>query len=140
MRLMPLDDVRWLDLPTITGEGMVTFAQQGQPLPFVPQRIYYLHGVPEQSVRGAHAHKELQQAIFAVSGAFTLMLDDGVNKREFVMNEPTKALYIPKMLWRELHSFTPGAVCMVLASLPYDEDDYIRNYDAFMEAAGKQGE
>lgn len=134
---MQLDLVRWIDLPTIAGEGLVTFAQEGQPLPFELKRIYYLHGIPAGKVRGSHGHKELQQLIVAIHGSFTLMLDDGVNRREFVMNDPTRAVYIPKMMWRELHSFSGDAVCMVLASLPYDEGDYIRDYGDFMEAVKK---
>jgi len=128
---MRLQDVRPVDIPTIRGEGCVSFLQKGQPLPFEPRRMYYLHDIPHEVVRGAHAHKELQQVIWAISGSFNLMLDDGHERKEFLMNDPTKALYLPSGLWRELSDFKTGTVCVVMASLEYDEADYIRDYSDF---------
>lgn len=129
-----------MDIPTISGEGSVSFLQQGNPLAFVPRRMYYLHGIPAGVERGAHAHRELQQAIWAIHGSFKMTLDNGSERREFLMDNPTRALYIPKGLWRELYEFSDGAVCAVLASLEYDEADYIRDYNDFkayaLEKAG----
>lgn len=137
---MSLNSVSWVDIPTIRGEGCVSFLQKGQPLPFEPRRMYYLHDIPQGTVRGAHAHKELQQVIWAISGSFTLMLDDGYERKEFLMNDPTKGLCLPSGLWRELSDFKPGSVCVVLASLEYDEADYIRDYDDFKAyVAEKEG-
>ncbi|TKW61198.1 MAG: WxcM-like domain-containing protein [Blastochloris viridis] len=135
---MSLNGVRWVDIPTIRGEGCVSFLQKGQPLPFEPRRMYYLHDIPKDVVRGAHAHKELQQLIWAINGSFTLMLDDGRTRQEFVMNDPTKGLYLPSGLWRELSDFKSGTVCVVMASLEYDEADYIRDYDDFKAYVAEQ--
>lgn len=132
---MRLEGVRTVDIPTIRGEGSVSFLQKGQPLPFEPKRMYYLHDIPEGTVRGAHAHKELQQVIWAITGSFRLVLEDGHSRKEFMMDSPTKGLYLPSGLWRDLYDFTPGAVCVVMASLEYDEADYIRDYNEFLEYA-----
>lgn len=128
---MALQNVQWIDIPTIAGEGCVSFLEEGKPLRFIPQRMYYLHGIPTGIVRGAHAHRELQQTIWAICGSFKLLLDDGYERREYLMNDPKRALYIPNGLWRELYDFSEGAVCAVLASEKYDEADYIRDYDEF---------
>lgn len=136
---MALQGVRWIEIPTISGEGSVSFLQKDLPLPFDLRRMYYLHDIPAGSVRGAHAHKALQQVIWAISGCFKLVLDDGFERREFLMDSPTKALYLPSGLWRELLDFTPGSVCVVLASMEYDESDYIRDYNDFKAFAIERG-
>lgn len=82
---------------------------------------------------GAHAHRELSQLIVAASGSFRVTLDDGRAKRSFVLNRPYQALYVKPGIWRDLDDFSSGAVCMVLATEVYQEDDYIRNYDDFLE-------
>jgi dTDP-4-dehydrorhamnose 3,5-epimerase-like enzyme len=88
--------------------------------------------VPE-AARGAHAHKELQQLMVATSGSVHVTLDDGVNKKTFVLDKPWKGLHVVPGLWRDLDNFAGGTVCMVLASEHYAEEDYIRNYDEFLE-------
>ncbi|RYG62357.1 MAG: WxcM-like domain-containing protein [Alphaproteobacteria bacterium] len=128
---MTLDNVRWIEIPTRVGDGSVSFLQEGEPLAFTPRRMYYLHNIPTGMTRGAHAHRELQQTIWAIHGSFKMVLDDGRNRQEYILDNPTRALYIPKGLWRELYDFSPGAVCAVLASLEYDESDYIRDYNEF---------
>lgn len=102
-------------------------------LPFEIARIYYLYDVADGQKRGGHAHRRLQQLIVPVAGSFKLVLDDGVEKREVVMDRPDRGLHIPGHIWTEVTDFSPGAVCMVLASLPYDEAEYIRDYDEFLQ-------
>lgn len=126
-------DCRILDLPKISRrEGNITPVQGGAELPFDIARVYYLYDVPGGESRGGHAHKELQQLIVAVMGAFDVILDDGTERRTFTLNRAYHGLYVPRRLWRELVGFSSGGVCLVLASLPYDENDYIRDYDAFI--------
>jgi len=101
-------------------------------LPFKVKRVYYLYDVPGGESRGGHAHKVLCQLIVAVSGSFTVTLDDGKDKRSFVLNRPYQGLVVVPGIWRTLDDFSSGSVCMVLASEKYDEEDYIRDYDAFL--------
>lgn len=109
-----------------------TTITSGQSLPFEIARVYYLYDVADGQKRGGHAHKRLQQLIIPVVGTFKLMLDDGTEKREVVMDRPDRGLHIPGHIWTEVMNFSPGAVCMVLASLPYDEEEYIRDYHQFL--------
>jgi len=129
---MPLSDVKIIQLPKIPDyRGNLTFIEGNKHIPFSIQRVYYLYDVPGGEARGGHAHKELQQFIIAVSGSFDVILDNGYTKKKYSLNRSYYGLYIPKMLWRELENFSSGAVCLVLASLPYDESDYYREYDEF---------
>lgn len=88
--------------------------------------------MPGGENRGSHAHKKLEQLIIAASGLFTVTLDDGTNKKSFFLNRPYQGLYVRPGMWRELKEFSSGAVCLVLASSEYDKDDYVRNYDEFI--------
>ena len=101
-------------------------------IPFKIQRVYYLFDVPSGSKRGGHAHKTLSQFLIALSGSFEVVLDDGKTKRRVMLNKPNKGLLIPTGVWRELDNFSSGAVCLVLASGEFDEDDYIRAYQDFI--------
>ncbi len=114
-------------------KGNLTVIENGKTLPFDVKRSYYLYDVPGGESRGAHAHRELEQLIVAASGSFTVTLDDGKCKRSFFLNRPYQGLYVKAGLWRTLEDFSSGAVCMVLASDVYKEDDYIRTYDEFLE-------
>lgn len=105
----------------------------GNAVPFDIKRAYYLYDVPGGESRGGHAHRELSQLIVAASGSFTVTLDDGNVKRTFVLNRPYQGLYVVPGIWRTLDDFSSGAVCLVLASHGYDEGDYIRNYNDFIE-------
>ena len=96
------------------------------------KRVYYLYDIPGGESRGAHAHKELKQLIIAASGSFEVTLDDGNVKRTFTLNRPYQGLLVVPGIWHELNNFSSGAVCLVMASLPYDEKDYIREYDHFI--------
>ena len=113
--------------------GNLTVVENGVTLPFDVKRVYYLYDVPGGENRGAHAHKELSQLIIAASGSFTVTLDDGKCKRSFFLNRPYQGLYVKPGLWRDLEDFSSGAVCMVLASDVYLKEDYIRDYQEFLE-------
>lgn len=113
-------------------KGNITVVGNNQTIPFDVQRIYYLYDIPGGESRGGHAHKELRQLIVAASGSFTVILDDGKVKRKFVLNRPYQGLLIVPGIWRTLDDFSSGAVCLVLASHVYDETDYIRSYNDFV--------
>lgn len=111
--------------------GNLTSITNGQEVPFDIKRIYYLYDVPGGESRGAHGHRELYQIMVALSGSFTVTLDDGNEKQSFHLYQPYQGLLIPPGLWRDLDTFSSGSICMVLASELYDEEDYFRNYDEF---------
>lgn len=129
---LSLEDCRIVELPRINDRrGNLTFIEGGHHVPFDIARVYYLYDVPGGAERGGHAHKELQQLIIAMSGSFDVHLDDGITKRTYHLNRSYYGLYIPKMIWREIDNFSSGSVCMSIASTPFDEADYYRDYAAF---------
>lgn len=113
-------------------KGNLTVVENGDTLPFDVKRVYYLYDIPGGVGRGSHAHRKLEQLIIAASGSFTVTLDDGTNKRSFTLNRPYQGLYVKPGMWRDLDDFSSGAVCLVLASEVYDNKDYIRDYNAFL--------
>lgn len=117
-------------------KGNLTVVENGKTLPFNVKRVYYLYDVPGGESRGSHAHKDLEQFIVAASGSFRVTLDDGTCKRSFVLNRPYQGLYVKPGMWRDLDDFSSGAVCMVLASEIYKAEDYIRDYNEFIEFRG----
>ena len=124
-----------IDLPVVSDpRGDLTFVEGNNHVPFNIARVYYLYNVPVDSERGGHAHKVLQQVVFALSGSFRLKIDDGFEKSEVWLRNPRQGVLINRLIWREMDSFSQGTVCMVLASHPYDEADYIREHDAFQAA------
>jgi hypothetical protein len=136
---MPLNDCRLIELPKITDpRGNLTFVEGGNHISFDIKRVYYLYDIPGGSDRGAHAHKNLHQFVIAMSGSFDIVLDDGERQRRFHLNRSYYGLYVCPMMWRTLDNFSSGGVCVVLASERYDESDYIRDYDEFMNIANKK--
>jgi hypothetical protein len=101
-------------------------------VPFSIKRVYYLFDVPSSARRGGHAHKEQFELLIPLSGSFEVVVNDGKNQKIVSLNKPDKGLLIKSNIWRELDNFSSGAVCLVLSSGEYDEDDYIRNYDEFL--------
>ena len=101
------------------------------------KRIFYMYGVPELSSRGGHALKECQQFIIALSGEFNVTVDDGYSKKVFNMTNPSEGLFVPNQVWRDLTDFSKDSICLVLASAPYDESDYIRSRADYYEYAAK---
>jgi hypothetical protein len=131
-----LEHCRLIDLPKISDpRGNLTFIEGNQHIPFEIKRVYYTYDVPGGSDRGAHAHKQLQQLIIAMSGSFDVVLDDGFEKKRFHLNRSYFGLYVCPMMWRELDNFSSGSVCLVLASELFDPDDYYRDYDLFLTDA-----
>ena len=132
-KLTTVGDCRSVDIRKYSDtRGYLSVIEEGIDVPFEIRRIYYLYMVPEAS-RGAHAHKQLQQLMIATSGSVHVTLDDGHNKKTFVLDKPWKGLLVVPGMWRTLDDFSGGAVCMVLASERYDADDYIRDYQEFLE-------
>lgn len=113
--------------------GNITVIENGITVPFNVNRVYYLYDIPGGEERGGHAHKELRQLIVAASGSFDVILNDGSVKRTITLNRPYLGLLIVPGIWRELNNFSAGSVSLVLASHKYDETDYIRNYEEFLE-------
>lgn len=128
-----------IDFPKIHDHrGNLTFIEGMRHVPFQIRRVYYLSDVPAGALRGGHAHKSLEQCIISASGSFTVDLDDGETCESHFVNNPFCGLYVPRMVWRELRNFSSGSVCLVLASEEYDESDYYRDYNDFVEAAHKE--
>lgn len=123
-----------LCLPKIIDpRGNLTVAESMKDMPFDIKRVYWVYDVPGGESRGGHAHKECKEFIIAVSGSFHVTLDDGNNKNTYLLNHPYQGLFVETGIWRTLDDFSSGAVCLVLASDLYDEGDYIRDYDEFLD-------
>lgn len=112
--------------------GNITIIEENKSVPFPIERIYYLYDIPGNESRGGHGHKELHQLIVAASGSFSITLNDGYIKRTFFLNNPNVGLLIVPGIWRELDDFSSGSVCLVLASHLYNESDYIRDFQEFI--------
>ena len=130
---------RLIVLPKIVDpRGNLTVAEQMKDIPFEVRRIYWTYDIPAGALRGGHAHKDCREVIVAVSGSFTVTLDNGKGERQsFVLNRPYQGLYVGTGIWRTLSDFSSGSVCLVLAEYPFEEDDYIRNYDDYLAWAKK---
>jgi hypothetical protein len=129
-----LNRCKIIDLPKITDpRGNLTFIEGARHVPFDIKRVYYLYDVPGGAERGGHAHKNLHEFIIALSGSFDVVLNDGIEKKRFHLNRSYYGLYVCPMVWRELDNFSSASVCMVLASAPFEESDYYRDYDKFAQ-------
>lgn len=132
---MSIEKCRLIDLPIISNpKGNLTFIEGRRHVPFEIKRVYYLYDVPGGAERGGHGHRELEQLIIAMSGSFDVVLDDGTTRRRYHLNRSYHGLYVCPMMWREIDNFSSGSVCMVLASTVYDEADYYRDYQVFLQA------
>lgn len=128
-----IDDCRIIELMRNTHRnGALSVIENNEDIPFTTKRVYYLYDIPGNAERGGHAHCDNQSLIIAVSGCFTVTLNDGKATKSFILNRPYKALYVPAGLWREINEFSSGSVCLVLTSEIYSEDDYVRDYDEFL--------
>jgi WxcM-like, C-terminal len=124
-----------LRLPVVPDDrGKLSFIEGGRHVPFDIARVYYLYDVPAAAVRGGHAHKNLKQLIIALSGSFDVRLDTGRFRRVVQLNRPNIGLLISSMVWREIDNFSSGGICLVLASMPYEEADYYRDYETFLRS------
>jgi dTDP-4-dehydrorhamnose 3,5-epimerase-like enzyme len=121
-----------INLPKIEDpRGNLSFVEGENHIPFEIKRTYLIYDVPGGQVRGGHAYKELEEFIVALSGSFDVILDDGKETKKYSLNRSYYGLYVPKMIWRSMENFSTNALCITLASTPYDKHDYIRNYDNF---------
>jgi hypothetical protein len=126
-------DCKIIDLPQVHNvSGNITAIENKKNIPFEIKRLYYLYDIPGGADRGAHGHKNLQQFIISASGSFDVNINDGINNKTFNLNHPNQALHLVSGIWRDLSNFCSGAICLVLASEKYDENDYIRNYSDFI--------
>ena len=128
-----IKDVKIIDIPKIIdsqGRGKLSVIEKNI-IPFDIMRVYYLYDVPSDAYRGGHAHKNLIQFMIPLSGSFEVLVDDGNSKNKIMLNKPNKGLLIPVGIWREMDNFSSGAICMVLASDYFDEEDYFRKYSEF---------
>lgn len=123
-----------VDLQTIFHpSGNITVAESGKDFPFNVKRVYFLHSLTPDSERGAHGHVKLRQLMIAAAGSFRVTVSGKNGTEVFVLDDPTRGLLIPPMSWRDLDGFDSQAVCLVLASELYEESDYVRNYDDFLD-------
>ncbi len=129
-----IDSCRVVELPRIVHpNGSLTFQQNdGVQLPFDIKRVYYLYDIPGDSSRGGHAHRENHSLMVAASGSFEVTLSDGVRSRTFMLNRPYRGLLVPPGIWREIDNFSSGAVCLVLTSEVFSEEDYVRSHSEFL--------
>ena len=126
--------IELVDLSKISDpRGNLTFIEGNRHVPFDIKRVYYLYDVPGGEMRAGHAHHQPQQLIIGISGSFDLVLDNGYERRTITCNRPFRGVLMKSLVWRELNNFSSGAVCLVLASMPYEESDYIRDYQDFLK-------
>lgn len=127
-----LNDIQFINFPVIEDvRGNLAFIQN-DILPFEFKRIYYLFDVPSTAFRGGHSHINQHEILTALSGSFEVVLDDGIEKKTFLLNKPNLGLHITTGIWRELQNFSSGAVCLVVASDIFEEADYVRDYGEFL--------
>ncbi|MCL9808513.1 sugar 3,4-ketoisomerase [Flavobacterium luminosum] len=126
-------NVEIIDIPKVEDYRGNLGIIEKNTIPFEIKRVYYLFDVPSSAQRGGHAHKEQQALMIALSGSFDVLLDDGSDKKTITLNKPDKGLLIRSKTWRELDNFSSGAVCLVISSGEFDEEDYIREYEVFLK-------
>lgn len=131
-RLLQLDDIVAPD-PQVSGR--IAVLDVARDLPFAVQRVYWIHSMRQGEVRGGHGHRRLQQAVIAVAGRVSFELDDGTTRRRHLLDRPGQVLIVPAGEWRDFTALDDGATLLVLASEPYDADDYIRDYQVFLDWA-----
>jgi dTDP-4-dehydrorhamnose 3,5-epimerase-like enzyme len=131
---MTICDVRLINLPRFNDlRGNLSFVEQDTHVPFRINRAYWIYDVPGGECRGGHAYKENQEFIVSLSGSFDVILDDGFEKKVYTLNRSYYGLYVPKGIWREMENFSTNSLAMILSSIEYDANDYIRDYDLFLK-------
>lgn len=131
---MTISDAVIIQLPKINDpRGNLSVIEELKDIPFKIERTYWIYDVPGGEKRGGHAYKDNQEFIVALSGSFDVVLDDGKDKKVFLLNRSYNGLYVPKGMWREMENFSTNSLALILSSTKYDKDDYIRNYDEFLQ-------
>ena len=134
VRTMTVEDVKIIELPKILdARGNLSFAEQNNQIPFEIKRTYWIYDVPGGESRGGHAYRKNEEFIIALSGAFDVVVNDGKQKKTFTLNRSYYGLYVPKGLWRVMENFSTNAFAMEFGSSPYDETDYVRDYQEFLK-------
>lgn len=129
---MNVEKAKVMELPKVLDKrGNLSVIEEFKNIPFKIERTYWIYDVPGGEVRGGHSYKENQEFIVALSGSFDIILDDGNAKKTFSLNRSYYGLYIPKGLWRQMENFSTNSLALILASIPYDSEDYIFNYEYF---------
>jgi len=129
-----ISDCKIIQFPKIYDpRGNLTFLEGGEHIPFTIKRVYWLYDVPGGETRGGHAYKKLQEVVISLSGSFDLILDDGRDKWRFSLNRSYFGVYVPNMIWRTLENFSTNSFCLILSSLPFSEEDYLRDYQEFQK-------
>lgn len=137
--MTPLDNILEIELPKVYDpRGSLTFAEGGVHVPFPIKRVFYVYDIPGGATRGGHAHYTCMEMIMAVAGTVTVRLSDGTNEKTFVLDRANKALFVPAGLWLTTSNFTTGSIYLCFASEPYEEEDYIRDYEEFLEYSRQQ--
>ena len=132
--MVSIKDIQLLKIPVIEDvRGNLGVIQSGF-LPFEFKRVYYLFDVPSNAFRGGHSHIDQQEMLIALSGSFEVVVNDGAKRKSYLLNKPNLGLLIPTGIWRELENFSSSAVCLVLASDVFIEEDYVRNFDEFLKS------
>ena len=130
---MTVEDVRIIELPKfLDARGNLSFVEQNNQIPFEIKRTYWIYDVPGGEDRGGHAFKENQEVVIALSGAFDVVVDDGKQQKVFCLNRSYYGLYIPAGLWRTMENFSTNSFALEFGSVKYSAEDYIRDYDEFL--------
>jgi len=133
--MSPIDAIRKIDLPKIEDvRGNLSFIEESTSIPFKIKRVYWIYDVPGGEYRGSHAFKETEEFIVSLSGSFDVILNDGNEEKRFSLSRSYYGLFIPKMIWRKLDNFSTNSLALVLSSKAYDESEYIRDYNQFINA------
>jgi len=130
--------IHLINIPKISDDCYLCFAQNPDHIPFTVKRIYYILKAQPSLPRGSHAHRKTQQILFCIQGNITMSLDDGMKKEEVILDRPEVGIILDKMIWHEMHNFQKDTILLVLASRKYEEKDYIRNYNQFLAIANGQ--
>ena len=127
-----LKKIGWIELPSnFDTRGVLTSIESGSDIPFEISRIFYMHHITTD--RGGHAHRDTEQVVVAISGHFRIDVSDGVNRKTYRLDDPTKGLFIPSMVFMRLYDFSATAVCLVLADTHYDITNSIRSWEQYLE-------
>ena len=129
---MNIDDCKVVSLPKfLDARGNLSFVEQEKHIPFEIQRSYWIYDVPGGQVRGGHAYRENQEFIIALSGSFDVVVDDGNEVQTYSLNRSYFGLYVPKSIWRQMRNFSTNSLALVLASTPFNKEDYIYDYEEY---------
>ncbi|HUD19861.1 MAG TPA: FdtA/QdtA family cupin domain-containing protein [Patescibacteria group bacterium] len=125
-----------IDIPVVIDEGKLMFAEIEKHIPFAIKRFYFISDIIPGAIRGMHAHKKTKQMLFCIRGSITMALDNGNKRESFRMDKPERGVFLDAMMWHEMSDFSSDSLLLVVASDPYEEEDYIRDYKTFIQLSG----